>query len=88
VQVLKFISRQRDFLKISKVTVGVILFVVYFLSCSTPIFAKRKSDPVLDFALQQIEQKYYQPAISTLNTFLETHKNDTSALYWKAHCFL
>lgn len=86
-QVLKFISRQRDCLKISKVTVGVILFVVYFLSCSTPIFAKRKSDPVLDFALQQIEQKYYQPAISTLNTFLETHKNDTSALYWKAHCF-
>ena len=50
-------------------------------------FGKQKIDPVLDFAKQQIGQKFYQPALSTLNSYLETHKTDTSALYWKAYCF-
>ncbi len=63
-----------------------ILFFMLLLRIA-PAHARQKSDPVLDFAKQQIEQKFYQPAISTLNTFLESHKNDTSALYWKAFCF-
>lgn len=51
------------------------------------VFAKQKSNPVLDFAKEQIDQKFYQPAISTLNSFLETNKNDTGALYWKGYCY-
>ena len=49
--------------------------------------AKAGSDPVLDFAKQQIEQKFYLPAISTLNTFLVNNPKDRDALYWKAYCF-
>lgn len=45
------------------------------------------NDPVLDFAKQQIEQKFYLPAISTLNTFLESNPKDRDATYWKAYCY-
>lgn len=48
---------------------------------------QNKIDPILEFAKQQVAQKFYQPAISTLNTYLSTHKDDTTALYWKGHCF-
>jgi tetratricopeptide (TPR) repeat protein len=46
-----------------------------------------KTNPVLDFAKQQIAQKFYLPAISTLNTYLETHPKDVEALYLKGYAF-
>jgi tetratricopeptide (TPR) repeat protein len=41
---------------------------------------------VLSFARQQIEQKFYLPAISTLNTYLENNPKDKDAIYLKAYC--
>ena len=64
-----------------------VFFSFLLFAVITNASAKRKTDPVLDFAKQQIEQKFYKPAISTINSFLETHKNDKEALYWKAYCF-
>lgn len=46
-----------------------------------------KTNPVLEFAKQQITQKFYLPAISTLNSYLETHPKDVEALYWKGYAF-
>lgn len=63
------------------------IFFFFILILISQAFAKRKSDPVLDFAKQQVEQKYYKPALSTINSYMETHKNDVEALYWKALCF-
>ena len=62
------------------------LFFCFFL-VSNNTFARKKTDLVLEFAKEQIAQKFYQPAISTINSYLESHKNDTVALYWKAFCF-
>lgn len=87
VQVLNWSSWKHEFFLHRKFTPFIYLLFFCFSFYSTDVFAKKQSDPVLDFARQQIDQKFYQPAISTLNTFLETHKNDTSALYWKAYCF-
>ena len=69
--------------------VAILAIVLFFLGISNSVFAAntKKIDPVLEFVKQQIEQKFYQPAISTLNTYLSTHKDDTAALYWKGHCF-
>jgi len=50
-------------------------------------YAKKGADPILEFAKQQIQQKFYLPAISTLNTFLESNPKDRDALYWKGYCF-
>ena len=60
------------------------LFLVVFL-LATLSFAK--SDPQVEFAKGQIEQKFYKAAISTLNSYLSTNKLNKDALYWKAYCF-
>ena len=65
----------------------IVLFTVCFCLLLQTATAQKKYDPVLEFAKEQISQKFYQPAISTINSYLESHKNDTVALYWKAFCF-
>ncbi|HOU46678.1 MAG TPA: hypothetical protein PLL99_02675, partial [Chitinophagales bacterium] len=60
---------------------GMLLFFLW--STNFAVAANQnKIDPILEFAKQQVAQKFYQPAISTLNTYLSTHKDDTTALYW------
>lgn len=61
-------------------------YVFSYLLVSLSISAY-SANPVLDFAKQQISQKLYLPAISTLNTYLETHPKDVDALYWKAFSY-
>lgn len=61
--------------------------ILFFILLVHTKVAKAGSDPVLDFAKQQIEQKFYLPAISTLNSFLETNPKDRDALYWKGYCY-
>jgi len=62
------------------------MLLVTFLCCFQQTNAK--PNPVLEFAKQQIKQKFYLPAISTLNGYLETHPKDVEALYWKGHAYL
>ncbi len=68
--------------------------ILYFFTFSLSIFlqinssfAQLKTDPVLNFARQQIEDESYIAAISTLNSFLSTHKNNADGLYWKGFCY-
>jgi tetratricopeptide (TPR) repeat protein len=61
-------------------------FILFTLLCFVD-HAYSKTNPVLDFAKQQIKQKFYLPAISTLNTYLETHPKDVEALYWKGFAY-
>lgn len=87
VKLLYLIKRKQDLFSYRN-TLKVILIISFTFFIKAPAaYAKQKPDPVLDFAKQQIEQKFYQPAISTINSYLESHKNDTAALYWKAYCF-
>lgn len=65
----------------------IVTLILIVLGSNKPCYAVQKQEPVISFARQQIEKKQYQPAISTLNSFLETHKNDTAALYLKAYSF-
>lgn len=61
------------------------LVVIVFVFINS--FAKAATNPVLDFAKTQIEQKNYLAAISTINNFLEQNPKDKDALYWKGYCF-
>ncbi len=78
-----------DFFKKLKKDIAKYCFIpfLFFILILHSTVAKAGSDPVLDFAKQQIEQKFYLPAISTLNTFLVNNPKDRDALYWKAYCF-
>ena len=49
--------------------------------------ASAGSDPVLDFAKQQIEQKQFKIALSTLNTYISSHADNKDGLYWKGFCY-
>lgn len=51
-------------------------------------FALRAADkPQIEFAKQQISQKSYKAAISTLNNYLTDNPKDVDALYWRAFAF-
>lgn len=63
------------------------LCIMFFSLLFSSQLTFAKSDPVLDFAKQQITQKFYTPAISTLNGYLETHPKSVEALYWKGYAF-
>ncbi len=62
----------------------VILLSVFFCK---GMQAKGNSNPVLDFAKQQIAQKSYAAAISTINNLLSQDPKNVDGLYWKAYCF-
>lgn len=62
-----------------------LLILWLFLNCSYSF--TKESNPIFDFAKQQIAQKSYYAAISTLNTYLESNPKDKDAIYWKAYCF-
>ncbi|MDB5227058.1 MAG: Tetratricopeptide [Bacteroidota bacterium] len=62
-------------------------YLMLFCFVLSSQFTFAKSDPVLDFAKQQITQKFYTPAISTLNSYIETHPKSAEALYWKGYAF-
>jgi tetratricopeptide (TPR) repeat protein len=64
----------------SKFIIG-ILFLFSFINC----FAK--DHPQIEFAKDQISQKSYKAAISTLNGYLLDNPNDVDALYWRAFAY-
>ncbi|MEN9449267.1 MAG: hypothetical protein RJA25_2557 [Bacteroidota bacterium] len=73
---------------LSKLThFGRIITLSLFLLSYSFTHAQKEVDPMLEFAKQQVAQEAYYAAISTLDSYLSYNKNDTSALYWKAHCF-
>ncbi len=82
---MSLLIRKLNFVSANVLRFTVLLFFAFLFSANSSS-AKQKIDPVLDFAKQQVDKKFYQPALSSLNSYLETHKNDTSALYWKAYC--
>ena len=43
--------------------------------------------PQIEFAKQQISQKSYKAAISTLNNYISDNPKDVDALYWRAFAF-
>lgn len=63
------------------------MFFIFILCNISTLFAKAENNPIFDFAKQQIAQKSYYAAISTLNTYLESNPKDKDAIYWKAYCF-
>lgn len=75
-----------NFIYRKKVKSMILFFYFFIFSCSISSL-NAQSNPVLDFAKQQIEQKFYLPAVSTINSYLTTNPNDKDALYWKAFCF-
>ena len=71
---------------LSKLThFGRIITLSLFLLSYSFTHAQKEVDPMLEFAKQQVAQEAYYAAISTLDSYLSYNKNDTSALYWKAH---
>jgi tetratricopeptide (TPR) repeat protein len=62
-------------------------FFIFVVLLSFALLSKAATNPVLDFAKTQIEQKNYLAAISTINNFLEMNPKDKDALYWKGYCY-
>lgn len=73
------------FYRLFRIVYFVPLFALSLLYSSS--YAQKEVDPLLEYAKQQVAQEMYYPALSTLNSYLASYKNDTSALYWKAYCF-
>ncbi|MFN8284554.1 MAG: tetratricopeptide repeat protein [Chitinophagales bacterium] len=62
-------------------------FVIVLLFLYGSVNAAAADKPQIQYAKEQIAQKSYKAAISTLNNYLEDYPKDVDALYWRGYAY-